>query len=162
MKCKHSYATQRLKENHFRIWSNGKRILEYPFKEDGHWNVPKVETRIQLGLPFLVGDIYKTRVITDYEDLMRSGMMISKRSPRIQRFSGQKREYFITKLSQFNPNVGIIPDNHYIERNPRTNEFKLFGKGSDGRWYNPHPRRRGEFQSRRSPFDLRACSSNTR
>ncbi len=158
MKCKHSYATQRLKENKFKIYANSRRILQYPFKEDGHWDVPKVETRIQIGLPFLVGNIHKTRVITDYEDLMRSGMMISKRSPRLQRFPGQKREYFITKLSQFNPNVpniGLIPDNHYIERNPRTNEFKLVGDNSDGVWYNHHPRIHRDFQTRRSPFDQR-------
>lgn len=159
MKCKHSYATQRLMENEFKFYANRKRILQYPFKEPNHWEVPKLETKIRIGIPFMVGDVNKTKVITHYDDLMRYGIMISKRRPTIQRKFAQKVEYFLTKMSPLNPNVGDIPDGHYIERNPRTREFKLVGDNSLGQWYNPFPRRSGEFYKRTNVFDQRGSES---
>ncbi len=159
MKHKHSYATQRLMENGFSFYHNRKKILQYPFTEAEHWVILPIETKIQLGIPFLIGESSVTKKITDYDDLLRYGVMVSKRKPKIQRFFAQKIEYFLSKMSSFKVDVGDIPEGHHVEINPRTREFKLIGRSSDGKWFNPNPKRSGEFQQRKNIFDQRGSSS---
>lgn len=149
---KHSFATQRLKENGFRIFNNGNEIMKYQFNYP-LWEINPVETKIRKGIPLFKGNISKTKVITNYDDLLHYNVMISKRKPKFQRFLGQKREYFLTKYTHNMLNIGGIPPNHYVEINPQTKEFRLIGDNSMGEWFQPFYREEGIYYGSRSLFD---------
>jgi len=158
---KYSYATQRLMENGFKLY-NQKRILKYPLKVYPHWKLPVLETRIQKGKPLFSGNLEKFRILTVYDDLHDYGIMISKRRPTSTRFYAQKVEYFLTKRSNLKPDVGDIPEGHYVQLDQATKSFRLVGKNSTKDWFVLHPKRVGYYQERRSIFDTtgRTSSSN--
>ena len=152
-KFKHSFATQRLKENGFKIFHKGNQILKYPFPMDAppHWKLPKLETKLQLGVNLSPYIPTKRSYIT-YDDVLRIGFMISRRKPTVQLKFGQKVEYFLTKKSIRLKDVGEIPKFHKVERNPRTNEYRLIGANSLGKWVSLNIHKKGKFYPRISPF----------
>lgn len=152
---KHSFATQRLLENRFRIICDGKQILKYRFKKYPMWEIPEVKTRIKIGQPLFRGDINRTHTIKDYEDLMHYQVMISKRKPKIYLFKGQKKEYYLTKLSSLKPNIGEIPQDYAVEVNPQTKEFRLnnYVRNFSTEWFNPFPKKYNQYYESKSLFD---------
>ena len=164
MRTKHrySFATQRLLDKNgeplFKIFKDGKRILKYKLPRFPYWDIKPVDTRIRIGQPLFKGEITKTKTIDNYDDLLHYGIMISKRSPRYQRFFGQKIEYYLTKRSTLKPDIGDIPEGHSIEINPQTREFRLVNniRGFASEWFNPFPRKQGQYYGSKSVFDSTA------
>lgn len=151
---KYSFATERLKDNNFKIFNNGEQILKYKLPDYPHWKISKIETKVKIGTLLFKGDISRTNMISDYSSLLHYGVMVSKRQPRIMQFKGQRVEYFLTRNSTVQKNIGYFPQNHFVKVNPQTRQFRLVGKSASGEWYNPFPHRRlHEYHEAKSLFD---------
>lgn len=139
-KFAHSFARHRLEQSGLKIYHDGKQILtpvNSNFRDtDTRWDYGDFVTRIKKGIPFLPDSEKKARVMRSYEEFIaKTGLMISARRPTMQRFSGQKVEYYLTHYDAFKRDVNEIPRGHRVEVDLNRGMARLVGGNSLGNWF---------------------------
>ncbi len=139
-KFAHSFARYRLEQSGLKIYHDGKQILtpvNANFRDtDERWNYGEFVTRIKKGIPFLPDSEKKAKVMRSYEEFIaKTGLMISARRPTIQRFSGQKVEYYLTNYNAFKRDINEIPRGHRVEVDLNRGMARLVGGNSLCKWF---------------------------
>ena len=139
-KFAHSFARFRLEQGEYKIYHDGERILtpiNSNFRDtDERWNYGDFITRFRKGFPFLPDSEKKAVVMRSYDEFsQKTGLMISSRRPTLQRFYGQKVEYYLTSYGISKRDIGEIPRWHRVEADLNRGRARLVGGNSLGNWF---------------------------
>ena len=126
----HNFAQQVLKQFGISIYAGGNKILDSVDISDYPLQELKTEFILHKHISITNKAILK---LTQYEDVLRLGFIISRKRPANRSYQWQHFEYFLVKTTSGNNDLGKIPQDHEVEYNIEENWIRLVGRFSSGK-----------------------------